>query len=390
MKKLGLRDVELKGKRVLMRVDFNVPLAEGKISDDSRIVAALESIRYVLGKGGRLVLMSHLGRPEGREEKYSLAPCAKRLGELLGLEVKMAPDCVGEEVERIVGELRDGEVVMLENLRFHEGEEKPEKGFVEGLAKLGDVYVDDAFGTAHRAHASTVYVAKLFPGQAVMGFLMEKEVEALSGLLKGAKRPFYAIIGGSKVSTKVGVMKSLLSLIDGVFIGGAMAYPFLEVGKYDEKEASKAREVLEEAKRKEIPCWLPEDLMVADAFSNVANSRTIDVKEGIPTGWQGMGIGPKTVKMWSNILQEASTIFWNGPLSVFEMPAFAKPTFEIASFLGNLPDATVVVGGGDSVAAIKQMGLEKKFTHLSTGGGASLEFLEFGHLPGIDVLSERK
>ncbi|MBX9743658.1 MAG: phosphoglycerate kinase, partial [Chlamydiales bacterium] len=370
--------------------DFNVPLTEGKISDDSRIVAALESIRYVLGKGGRLVLMSHLGRPKGREEKYSLAPCAKRLGELLGREVKMAPDCVGKEVEKIVEGLGEGEVVLLENLRFHEEEEEPEKEFVKGLAKLGEVYVDDAFGTAHRAHASTVYVAQLFPGRAVMGFLMEKEVEVLSKLLQGAKRPFYAIIGGSKVSTKVGVMKSLLSLIDGVFIGGAMAYTFLEIGKCDEKEVAKAREVLEEAKRKKIPCWLPEDLIIADAFSNTANSRVIDVKEGIPTGWQGMGIGPKTVKTWSGILQESATIFWNGPLSVFEMSKFAKPTFEIACFLADLPKATIVVGGGDSVAAIKQMGLEKKFTHLSTGGGASLEFLEFGHLPGIDVLSERK
>jgi phosphoglycerate kinase len=399
MEKLTLRDIHVKNKRVLMRVDFNVPLLEGgEISDDSRIRAALPSIRYVLEGGGSLVLMSHLGRPDGKvEEKYSLAPCAKRLGELLGRVVKMAPDCVGGEVEKIVKGMKVGDVLLLENLRFHIGEEHPEKerGFVEELAKLGDVYVNDAFGTAHRAHASTALIASFFQGKAAEGFLMEKEVTILGNLLENPKRPFYAIVGGAKVSTKAGVIRNLLSRLDGLFIGGGMAYTFLKaqgmkIGNSlcDEKEKIVAAEILEEAALKNIPCWLPIDLVIADKFEKEAKKKVVSVKEGITDGWQGMGIGPETVEMWSKELKMAATIFWNGPLSVFEMPRFAEGTFEIAKRLAHSP-ATVIVGGGDSIAAIEQQGLGEQFAHLSTGGGAALEFLEFGRLPGIDALSNK-
>lgn len=399
MKKLTLRDIDVKNKRVLMRVDFNVPLSEkGEIADDSRIRAALPSIRYVLEGGGALVLMSHLGRPEGKvEKKYSLACCAKRLSEMLGRPVPLAHDCVGEETERMAKKMKMGEVLLLENLRFHEGEEHPEKekGFTERLANLGDVYVNDAFGTAHRSHASTALIASFFQGRAAEGFLMEKEVATLGKLLENPKRPFYAILGGAKVSTKAGVIRNLLSRLDGLFIGGAMAYTFLKgqgmpIGDslYDEKESLVAADILKEAALQKIPCWLPIDLVIADGFDKEAKKQEVSVKEGIADGWQGMGIGPKTVERWCKELKKAATIFWNGPLSVFEMPQFAEGTFAIARQLAQLP-ATVIVGGGDSLAAIGQLGLEEKFAHLSTGGGASLEFLEFGHLPGVDALTNK-
>lgn len=398
MEKLSLRDLDLKNKRVLMRVDFNVPLSNGQIADDSRIVASLPSIHYVLEHGGKLILMSHLGRPDGKADpKYSLDVCAKRLSELLNLPVKMAEDCIGSHVEKMANELKPTEILLLENLRFHAGEEKPETDatFASSLAKLGDVYVNDAFGTAHRAHASTAVIASFFPGKAAAGFLMEKEVKMLSSLLTKPKKPFYAIIGGAKVSSKAGAIKHLLQKIDALFIGGGMAYTFLQTegvsigdSLFEEKESQIAKEILKTCKAQKIPCYLPIDLVIANAFSNDAESKTIDVMEGIPSGWQGMGIGPRTVDAWSKALKKAATIFWNGPLSVFEMPRFAKGTFEIADLLAHSP-ATVVVGGGDSIAAIERQGLEKHFTHLSTGGGASLEFLEFGHLPGIDALANK-
>ena len=288
MEKLTLRDLDLQGKRVLMRVDFNVPLSkDGKIADDSRIEASLPSIRYVLKQGGRLILMSHLGRPDGKADpKCSLSICAKRLSELLGENVKMAPESVGPEVEKMALELKSGEVMLLENLRFHPGEEKPEseKGFVEGLAKLGQVYVNDAFGTAHRAHASTAKIASFFPGKAAAGFLMEKEVSMLGNLLQHPKKPFYAIIGGSKVSTKIGAIKNLLSRIDALFIGGGMAYTFLKAQGFrigdslcEEGEVKLAQQILAECKKKKIPCHLPIDLVIADAFSNEAARQIVDV-----------------------------------------------------------------------------------------------------------------
>lgn len=394
--KLTLKDLFLKGKRVLMRVDFNVPLSqEGKITDDSRIVAALPSIEYVLAHGASLILMSHLGRPKPKPDpQFSLAPVAKRLAELLHKPVPIAPDCVGPEVEKMASALRPGQVLMLENVRFHIGEEEPEKdpSFVDQLAELGDLYVNDAFGTAHRAHASTALIAKHFPGKAAAGFLMEKELSFLYPLLQSPRHPFYAIIGGAKVSTKTGVIHNLLKRVDSLFLGGGMTFTFLkaegiEIGSslFEEGEVNGAKQILQNAKS----IHLPTDLVIADAFSNDAKWKVIKSRAGIPQGWQGMDIGPETIHEWSRLLQKASTVFWNGPLGVFEMPHFAKGTFEIATSLAN-SKAEVIVGGGDSVAAIQQMGLGEKFAHLSTGGGAALEFLEFGHLPGIDALSPAK
>jgi phosphoglycerate kinase len=372
-----------------MRVDFNVPIENGNITDDSRIRASLPSIRYILDHGASLVLMSHLGRPKGKDPTATLAPCAKRLSELIKKPVQMAPDCVGPEVEKLASALKPGQVLLLENLRFHPGEEAPEKDpkFVEGLAKLGDCYVNDAFGTAHRAHASTAVIAKCFPGKAAIGLLMEKEIEQLSPLVKGPKRPFYAILGGAKISSKIGVIKSLLNLVDGLFIGGGMAFTFLKA-----KGIEIGNSICEDPKTiQELPMdkiHLPADLVIADAFSNDANKKTVLSAQGIPTGWQGMDIGPQTMIEWSKELQAAATIFWNGPLGVFEMPHFATGTKGIAEGLAR-GKARVIVGGGDTVAAIEQMGLGNQFAYLSTGGGASLEFLEFGHLPGIDACSNK-
>ena len=396
MDKLTLKDLSLKGKTVLMRVDFNVPLSkDGKITDDSRIVAALPSIEYVLAHGAALILMSHLGRPKAKPDpQFSLAPTAMRLSMLLHKPVPLAPDCVGPEVKKMAAALRPGQVLMLENVRFHPGEEEPETdpSFTDQLAALGDLYVNDAFGTAHRAHASTALIAKHFPGKAAAGFLMEKEIAYLSPLLQNPKRPFYAIIGGAKVSTKAGVIHNLLKRVDALFLGGGMAFTFLkaegiEIGSslFEASEVKRAKEILETAKS----VHLPTDLIIADDFSNDANRKSIGAQEGIPEGWQGMDIGPETIHEWSTLLQKAATVFWNGPLGVFEMSHFSKGTLGIATALAN-SQAEVIVGGGDSVAAVQQMGLGDKFAHLSTGGGAALEFLEFGHLPGIDALSPAK
>ncbi len=389
MAKLTLKDLSLHGKRVLMRVDFNVPMEKGKITDDSRIAAALPSIEYVLGQGGSLVLMSHLGRPKGKEATLSLLPCAKRLSELLHKPVQMASDCVGPEVEKMASDLKPGQILLLENLRFHAAEEAPDKDppFVKALAHLGDCYVNDAFGTAHRAHASTAVIAQFFPHKAAMGFLMEKEVQALSPLLHNPKRPFYAIIGGSKISTKLGVLKKMAELVDALFIGGGMVYTFLKA-----KGIAVGQSLCEDPQLiKDLPMekiHLPLDLVIANAFTADAQKKGIGFNEGIPSGWQGMDIGPKTVSEWSAILQKGATVFWNGPLGVFELPPFAAGTRAIAECLAKAK-AKTIIGGGDSVAAVQQMGLADRFAHLSTGGGASLEFLEFGHLPGIDALSDK-
>ena len=395
MKKLTLKDLDLKGKTVLMRVDFNAPLDKsGKITDDSRIRAAIPSIEYALAHGASLILMSHLGRPKKPDPQLSLAVCAKKLSELLGKPVQMAQDCIGPAVEQMAAHLKAGQILMLENVRFHEGEEEPEKdpGFVASLAKLGDVYVNDAFGTAHRAHASTALIAKSFPGKAAAGFLMEQEIGHLSPLLHSPSRPFYAIIGGAKISTKAGVIHNLLKLVDALFLGGGMAFTFLkaqgiEIGSslFEPSEVKTAQEILSKAKR----LYLPTDLVIANSFSNEAETKLISAREGIPPNWQGMDIGPETIRDWSQSLQKASTVFWNGPLGVFEMPHFANGTRKVAEALAQ-SKAEVIVGGGDSVAAVQQMGLGNQFSHLSTGGGASLEYLEYGHLPGIDALSDAK
>lgn len=396
MTKLQLQDLDLKGKKVLVRVDFNVPLnKDGSVSDDTRIRESLPTIQYILKSGGSAILMSHLGRPKGAPDpQFSLAPCARALSQLLGMPVQMAEDCIGEKVEKMARDLNPGQVLLLENLRFHPAEEKPSLDpiFAKKLASLGDVYVNDAFGTAHRMHSSTAAIAQYFPGKAAAGFLMQKEINFLSSLLN-PKRPFYAIIGGAKISTKMGVLKSLISKADGIFIGGGMAFTFylaqgIKIGNsiHEDDQIPVAAAFLKECGEKKIPCWLPKDLIIADTFRDDSQSKCVAASQGIPDGWQGMDIGPQTQEEWNKALKNAETIFWNGPLGVFEFPHFAKGTEQIAKTLSSLK-ATTVVGGGDSVAAINRLGLISSFTHVSTGGGASLEFIEYGHLPGIDALS---
>ncbi len=396
MTKLTLKDLSLLNRRVLMRVDFNVPLYEdGSISDDSRIRAALPSIRYILDQGASLlILMSHLGRPKGSVNKReSLDSSAKRLSGLLEKPVIMAQDCVGPSVEALLAQAPKGSVVMLENLRFHPGEEDPQKNpeFVEQLARLGDLYVNEAFGTAHRAHASTAQIAAHFPGKAAIGFLIEKELFHLMPLLHNPKRPFHAILAGAKISSKVGVLKQLLTKIDALYVGGAMAFPFLKAQSIsigsslcDEADVQLAREILAEAEKRGVPLYLPIDTVAAkEGEEPKVFLRNIDA------GWSGMDLGPKTTAAWKESLAEAVTVFWNGPVGVFEKPPFDRATGELAAFLAQLKGATVIVGGGDSVAAVQRLGFGAQFAHLSTGGGASLEFLEWGHLPGIDALSDK-
>lgn len=399
VQKLSITDLLIKNQKVLMRVDFNVPLDDqGNITDDTRIQASLPSIKYVLDNGGALILMSHLGRPKDkRVDALSLKPCAKRLSELLGKEVRMAPDCIGSEVEKMVQELKPGQVLLLENLRFHRGEEHPDEDpdFVKKLAKLGDVYVNDAFGTAHRAHASTTSVAYQFPGKAAAGFLLEKEIRFLGETLLNPKRPFYAILGGAKISTKIGVIESLLKKADAVLIGGGMAFTFLKaqgiaIGNsiHEDDFLDKAKELLAKKSKNGSRLLLPLDLVIADQVKEGATVKTIDRAAGIPEGFQGVDIGPKTIEAYSKELQGAATVLWNGPLGVFEVPEFAKGTDAIANVLVRLK-ATTIVGGGDSIAALQKAGLADRITHLSTGGGASLEYIEFGTLPGIEALSEK-
>lgn len=399
MPKLSIKDLPVKDKKILMRVDFNVPLdKQGKITDDTRIVASLPSIRYVLDHGGAVILMSHLGRPKDQVvPELSLKPCAERLSQLLGQKVLMAPDCIGSEVEKMVQSLQLNQVLMLENLRFHSGEEHPEKDeqFVNQLAKLGDAYVNDAFGTAHRAHASTALLAKYFPGKAAAGLLMEKEIDFLGEALKTPKRPFCAIVGGAKISTKCGVIEALMKKADVVLIGGGMSYTFfkaqgISIGQsiHEDDFLDKARELLALSGKGHGRLVLPKDIMITDEVKEHSNFHLINASEGIPSGFEGVDVGPETIQMFAVELRKASTIFWNGPLGVFEIPEFAKGTNAIAHILTELK-ATTIVGGGDSIAAIQAAGLSEKITHLSTGGGASLEYIEFGTLPGIEALSDR-
>lgn len=397
MEKLSVKDIPLKGKKVLMRVDFNVPLTENfEIVDDSRIQQSLESIKYILKEGGLLILMSHLGRPKGKKDpNFSLYPCAQRLSELLKIPVHMAPDCIGDDVKKLVAHLHPNEILLLENLRFYEAEEHPDKdpSFAENLAKLGDIYVNDAFGTAHRSHSSTATITNYFPKKSCAGFLLEKEIHFLNLLLR-PKRPFFAIIGGAKVSTKVGVLINLIDKVDALFIGGAMAYTFLQAQKipignspFEEALLQTARDIVKKAQEKKVPIYFPSDFVIADKFSADAQAKTVSIKQGIEPNWQGMDIGPKTVHDWATHLHGGATIFWNGPLGVYEFPQFAKGTQEIAKILAD-SSAITIVGGGDSVAAVNALGLDNRFSHLSTGGGASLEYIEFGHLPGIDALTD--
>ena len=394
MNKLSVKDVEVKDKRVLVRVDFNVPLGEdGSITDDTRIRAALGTIRYLTEQGAKVILVSHFGRPKGqRNLKYSLKPVAERLQVLLGKEVALAEDCVGPEVKQAVAGLKAGEVLLLENVRFHAEEEKNDPAFARELAALADIFVNDAFGTAHRAHASTEGVAHYIP--AVAGFLMQKEVETMSKALENPDRPFLAIIGGAKVSDKIGVIENLLQKVDVLIIGGGMANTFLkaqgyELGKslLETDKVDLAKELLDKAQARGVRLELPEDVVVAPGVEDGAAAHTVAVAE-IPPTEMALDIGEATAAKFASLIKDARTIVWNGPLGVFEKPAFAKGTEEVAQAVA-ASSGTSIVGGGDSVAAVEKMGVADKITHISTGGGASLEFLEGKTLPGVAALRER-
>ncbi len=394
MAKKTVKDIDLKGRRVLCRVDFNVPIKEGRIGDDTRIQAALETIKYILAQeGASLVLMSHLGRPKGKVvAEQSLRPVAQRLSELLGREVLMAADCVGPEVERQASALEAGEVLLLENVRFHPEEEANDSGFAALLARLGQVYVNDAFGSAHRAHASTEGVAHLLP--AVAGLLMEREIRFLGRVLESPDKPFVAIIGGAKVSTKIAVLESLLSKVTSFIIGGGMAYTFLKVQGYqtgkslvEEELLDTAGSFLDKASKQQVQVLLPVDHRVASEFSEQAAGEYV-AQAAIPEDKIGMDIGAKTLERYKQVIETAKTVFWNGPLGVFEFPEFAEGTLEVARAVAACR-GTTVIGGGDVVAAVKQFGLDDKISHVSTGGGASLEFLEGKKLPGITALQDR-
>ncbi len=391
MNKKTIRDVPVAGKRVLVRVDFNVPLEGGEVRDDTRIVAALPTIHYLLDEKARVILASHLGRPKGKPApEFSLRPVAKRLGELLGMSVAFAGDCVGPEAEAAVATLRPGQVLMLENLRFHAEEEANDPEFSRKLASLADLYVNDAFGTAHRAHASTAGVAAFLP--AVAGFLMEKEIDYLSRALEAPQRPFVAILGGAKISDKIGVVRNLLGKVDRLLIGGGMANTFLKAQGYDvaaslveEDSVAIAEELMTQSGGKIL---LPTDAVVADAFAADAEAKVVPVGE-VPEGWRILDIGPQTVSAFIEALRGAKTVVWNGPMGVFEFPRFAEGTFAMARALADLHDAVTIIGGGDSAAAVEQAGVADKVSHVSTGGGASLEFLEGKTLPGVAVLADR-
>ncbi len=397
MNKKTIRDIDVAEKRVLVRVDFNMPLdAEQHIADDTRIRAAVPTIQYLLDHGACVILMSHLGRPDGKVvDKMRLAPAAKRLSELLGRPVQMATDCIGPEVEAQAKALQPGQVLLLENLRFHKEEEKNDPDFARQLASLGELYVNDAFGTAHRAHASTEGVTHYLPG--VAGFLMEKEINFLGSALESPKRPFTAIIGGAKVSDKIAVLERLIARVDSLLIGGGMANTFLkaegyEIGDslYEEGKVDVAKELIAKARQHALAFLLPTDVVIADRLAADANSKVVSVDKVEP-GWRILDIGPTTVKTFRQVLESAQTIVWNGTLGVAEMPAFAKGTDAIIEILAErtADGATTIIGGGDSAAAVDQAGAGDKMTHVSTGGGASLELLEGRALPGVAALEDK-
>ena len=394
MNKKTVRDVDLKGKKVLVRVDFNVPMDDNRqITDENRIKGAMPTIKYLMEHGAKTILCSHLGRPKGEvNPKYSLAPVAQRLSELLGQPVKMAKDVVGPDADAVVASLKEGEVALLENLRFHKEEEKNDEAFARKLASYADVYVNDAFGTAHRAHASTEGVAHFLP--AVSGFLIEKELQFMGKALENPDRPFVAILGGAKVSDKLGVINNLLEKVDTLIVSGGMTYTFTvaQGGKVGDSLLEKdrveyAKEMIAKAKEKGVKLLLPVDTLIADKFDNDANTKVVPTME-IPDGWQGLDIGPKTAALFTEAIKNAKTVVWNGPMGVFEMPTFAEGTKAVAKALAE-SDAITIVGGGDSAAAVTQMGFADKISHISTGGGASLEFLEGLVLPGVAALNDK-
>ena len=392
MNKMTVRDISLESKHVLMRVDFNVPMANGVVTDDKRIKAALPTIQYVIDQGGSLVLMSHLGRPKGTgfEPDFSLKAASEALARLLGKPVQMAPDCVGPDVEAIAKALAPGDVLMLENTRFHKGEEKNDLGLARQMAALGDVFVNDAFGSAHRAHASTEGVARFLP--AVSGFLMEQELEYLGRATDNPAHPYVAILGGAKVSDKIPVIENLLARCDTLIIGGGMANTFLAATGCNMQDSlveagsvATAKAIMAKAGDR---LMLPVDAVAADKFDAAAASQVVDVDK-VPAGWRVLDIGPRSIAQFGEALRRAKLVVWNGPMGVFEFPAFAEGTFALARLLATT-GATTVIGGGDSASAVKKAGVAKKMTHVSTGGGASLEYLEGRVLPGVAALNDKR
>jgi phosphoglycerate kinase len=394
MNKKTVRDVDVKGKRVFCRVDFNVPMENGAITDDTRIRAALPTIRYLIEQGAKVILASHLGRPKGKVvEEMRLNAVAKRLSELLGKQVVKTDEAYGDAVKAEIANMKEGDVLLLENVRFYPGEEKNDPELAKAFAELADIYVNDAFGAAHRAHASTEGIAHYLP--AVAGFLMEKEIEVLGKALSNPDRPFTAIIGGAKVKDKIGVIENLLNKVDNLIIGGGLAYTFVkalghEVGKslLEEDKIELAKSFMEKAKEKGVNFYMPVDAVVADRFANDANTKVVAI-DAIPSDWEALDIGPKTCELYRDVIMKSKLVVWNGPMGVFEMDAFAGGTKAVAQALADAVDTYSVIGGGDSAAAVEKFGLAEKMDHISTGGGASLEFMEGKQLPGVVALNDK-
>lgn len=397
MEKMTLKDVDLKDKKVLMRVDFNVPIEDGKITDDNRIVQALPSIKYVVEHGGKLILMSHLGRPGGEvDESLSLRPVAEHLRELIDAKIYFAEDCIGEKATSVIEKAQTGEIVLLENVRFHKGEKANDEEFCKQLAAHGDLFCNDAFGSSHRAHSSVAGVTR-FLQPAVSGFLLEKEIKYLSGSVNNPERPFVSILGGAKVSDKIGVIENLLGKVDTIIVGGGMTYTFykakgLPIGNslVEDEKVDLASQIMEKADEQGVNFVLPVDSVVAKEFKNDAEHKVVD-EYGIEDGWMALDIGPQSAISFGNIIKKAQTVVWNGPMGVFEMENYAEGTFAVAEALAEATrqGATTIIGGGDSAAAIKKAGLENEVSHVSTGGGASLMFLEGKDLPGVIALSDK-
>ncbi|MGG3520838.1 phosphoglycerate kinase [Bacillus pseudomycoides] len=394
MNKKSIRDVDLKGKRVFCRVDFNVPMKEGKITDETRIRAALPTIQYLVEQGAKVILASHLGRPKGQVvEEMRLTPVAARLGELLGKDVKKADEAFGPAVQEMVAAMNEGDVLVLENVRFYAGEEKNDAELAKEFAALADLFVNDAFGAAHRAHASTAGIADYLP--AVSGFLMEKELEVLGKALSNPERPFTAIIGGAKVKDKIGVIRHLLDKVDNLIIGGGLAYTFVkalghEIGQSlcENDKIDLAKEFMELAKEKGVNFYMPVDVVITEEFSETATTKVVGI-DAIPETWEGVDIGPKTSEIYADVIKNSKLVVWNGPMGVFEMTPFAEGTKAVGQALADAEGTYSVIGGGDSAAAVEKFGMADKMSHISTGGGASLEFMEGKELPGVVCLNDK-
>ncbi|KXH86484.1 phosphoglycerate kinase [Bacillus cereus] len=394
MNKKSIRDVDLKGKRVFCRVDFNVPMKEGKITDETRIRAALPTIQYLVEQGAKVILASHLGRPKGQVvEEMRLTPVAARLGELLGKDVKKADEAFGPVAQEMVAEMNEGDVLVLENVRFYAGEEKNDAELAKEFAALADIFVNDAFGAAHRAHASTAGIADYLP--AVSGLLMEKELDVLGKALSNPERPFTAIIGGAKVKDKIGVIRHLLDKVDNLIIGGGLAYTFVkalghEIGLSlcEDDKIELAKEFMQLAKEKGVNFYMPVDVVITEEFSETATTKIVGI-DSIPSNWEGVDIGPKTREIYADVIKNSKLVVWNGPMGVFEMTPFAEGTKAVGQALADAEDTYSVIGGGDSAAAVEKFGMADKMSHISTGGGASLEFMEGKELPGVVCLNDK-